>query len=80
MKNLNFCEYSKKKYFGGGGGGGGGSLGGVRVDAGVDSRIFSKAGQLPHQTLKRGPRFSENGEPHEFTEMQHIFYKVYIIT
>ena len=26
-------------------------------------------GQLPHQTLKKGPRLRENGEPHEFTDM-----------
>ena len=25
--------------------------------------------QLPHQTLKKGQRLRENGEPHEFTEM-----------
>ena len=34
-------------------------------------------GQLPHQTLKRGPRLRENGEPHMFTEMQRIFYNAY---
>ena len=26
-------------------------------------------GQLPHQTLKKGQRLRENGEPHGFTEM-----------
>ena len=31
-------------------------------------------GQLPHQILKRGPRLSENGEPHKFTEMHGVFY------
>ena len=47
------------------------------ADHRVDSRIFSKWANSPIRFSKGGPRFRENGEPHEFTEMQHIFCKVY---